>query len=271
MIASCMNAKDLEFIIRLIIVARLYSIIRGFFFVQKSGLDSESALALIKYLHNYARGKDPKTGRLRRVILTIHQPSSQIWESIDNVVLMAEGRLMYQGPRREMPDFFAAFGHPVPLNYNTADHAIEVLFKMPELLPDGSTTPADASMAQLWNTCFEKWDNLNRTRQKEASGASAFRRTMLLQRDKSCVFREGIDFYENSALVEHKLKLEAKKSFRTAIELTRRSFTSLFLNPVVLGFRIAVYTAMVSSYRCMPHCYLSNVVCLLHLACMLLL
>lgn len=43
------------------------------------------------------------------------------------VVLLAEGRLIYQGPRREMTDFFAAFGHPVPLNYNPADHIIEVV------------------------------------------------------------------------------------------------------------------------------------------------
>jgi hypothetical protein len=50
----------------------------------QSGLDSESALGLLKYLHNYARGKDRKTGKGRRVILTIHQPSSQIWEHIDN-------------------------------------------------------------------------------------------------------------------------------------------------------------------------------------------
>jgi ABC-type multidrug transport system ATPase subunit len=237
----------------------------------QSGLDSESALALVNYLHNYARGKDTKTGRLRRVILTIHQPSSQIWESIDNVILLAEGRLMYQGPRREIPDFFAAFGHPVPLNYNTADHAIEVLSKMPKLLPDeGTTPPPDASKAQLWNKCFEKWDDLNRTQQNEASDASAFRRTML-QRDKSCVFREGIDSDDDSTLVEHKLKLEARKSIRTAIELTRRSFTSLFLNPVVLGFRIAVYTAMVSIYRFIPHFYcLSNVFCLTP-SCVLLL
>ena len=34
---------------------------------------------------------------------------------------------MYQGPRTEMTDFFATYGHPVPPNYNMADHAIEVL------------------------------------------------------------------------------------------------------------------------------------------------
>ena len=50
----------------------------------QSGLDSESAPGLLKYLYSYARGKDQKTWKGRRVILTIHQPSSQIWENIDN-------------------------------------------------------------------------------------------------------------------------------------------------------------------------------------------
>jgi ABC-type multidrug transport system ATPase subunit len=47
-----------------------------------SGLDSESALRLMQYLHRYARGIDPTTGERRRVIVTIHQPSSRIWELI---------------------------------------------------------------------------------------------------------------------------------------------------------------------------------------------
>jgi len=70
----------------------------------------------MQYLSSYARGRDPTTGRRRRVIVTIHQPSSQIWEKIDNVVLLAEGRLMYQGPRKDMNDFFSAYGHPVPVS-----------------------------------------------------------------------------------------------------------------------------------------------------------
>ena len=70
----------------------------------------------MQYLSSYARGRDPTTGRRRRVIVTIHQPSSQIWATIDNVILLAEGRLMYQGPRKEMNDFFSAYGHPVPVS-----------------------------------------------------------------------------------------------------------------------------------------------------------
>lgn len=230
---------------------------------MQSGLDSESALAVVQYLQSYARGTDPKTGRRRRVILTIHQPSSQIWERIDNVVLMAEGRLMYQGPRTEMTDFFAKYGHPVPPNYNMADHAIEVLFKEPKYI-DGDTPPAAGiSKPQMWNICFNKWmisDNSLTEFYTEMGLVmpmdtttvmpmnSTTDRHTLLERRKSIVFRreDSVASHNSAVLNEHKLALAAKKTNRTAIELLRRSFTSLMLNPVVLGFRIAVYTVMVS-------------------------
>jgi ABC-type multidrug transport system ATPase subunit len=86
-----------------------------------SGLDSESAYQLIKFLQTYSRG----IGR-RRVIITIHQPSSFLWELIDNVVLLSKGKLIYQGPRSGIESFFASNGHPTPPNYNPADHYVTV-------------------------------------------------------------------------------------------------------------------------------------------------
>ena len=44
------------------------------------------------------------------------------------------------------------------------------------------------------------------------------------------------------------LKLQQKLQRIVAIESTRRSFACLICNPVVLGIRIAVYSAMVSSF-----------------------
>lgn len=58
-----------------------------------SGLDSESAFQVMKFLRGYARSSS------RRVILTIHQPSSFIWEMLDNIVLLSKGQLIYQGQR----------------------------------------------------------------------------------------------------------------------------------------------------------------------------
>ena len=111
------------------------------------------------------------------------------------------------------------------------------LSKMPEIDTAGAVEvpPAGSSTAQMWSRCFKKWTH-------DESKAEPSPPTLMGHNWKSCVLRK--------APVGHKLdrvEAAAKKSIRTSIELTRRSFTSLFRNPVVLGFRIAVYTAMVSS------------------------
>ena len=69
-----------------------------------SGLDSESAYQLMKFLKAYVN-----EAKGRRVILTIHQPSSIIWSLIDNVVLLSKGHLVYQGPRQNIEEFFAHY------------------------------------------------------------------------------------------------------------------------------------------------------------------
>mmetsp|Transcript_23810 Transcript_23810/g.31624 ORF Transcript_23810/g.31624 Transcript_23810/m.31624 type:complete len:156 (-) Transcript_23810:1693-2160(-) len=82
-----------------------------------SGLDSESAFQVMKFLSEYA-----KAAPNRRVVLTIHQPSSYIWNLIDNIVLLTKSRLVYQGPRKEIETFFESTGYPTPDHYNPADH-----------------------------------------------------------------------------------------------------------------------------------------------------
>jgi len=87
-----------------------------------NGLDSQSALQLVKFLNRYAREVPG-----RRVILTIHQPSSFIWEKIDNIILLSQGKLMYQGNRCLMEIFFLANSAPTPPNYNPADHYVSMV------------------------------------------------------------------------------------------------------------------------------------------------
>jgi ABC-type multidrug transport system ATPase subunit len=85
-----------------------------------SGLDAESALQVMEFLKKYA-----STGR--RVILTIHQPSSFIWQIIDNTILLSKGKLMYGGPRKDMESFFSQCGYPTPVGWNPADHYVTVV------------------------------------------------------------------------------------------------------------------------------------------------
>lgn len=86
-----------------------------------SGLDAESAFQVMTFLKEYVRAAHG-----RRVIVTIHQPSSFIWESIDHVILLSKGKLMYDGPRPAMEEFFASHGYPTPDGWNPADHYVTV-------------------------------------------------------------------------------------------------------------------------------------------------
>ncbi|EWS74863.1 ABC transporter family protein (macronuclear) [Tetrahymena thermophila SB210] len=56
-----------------------------------SGLDSFTAYLLITELKRYAQQKG------KTVIFTIHCPSSDIWSMFDRILLLADGRFIYQG------------------------------------------------------------------------------------------------------------------------------------------------------------------------------
>jgi ABC-type multidrug transport system ATPase subunit len=79
-----------------------------------SGLDSYSAVQLCQVLKKVANAG-------ASVLFTIHQPSSDIFKSFDNLILMNKGRVMYQGPVEQVNEYFAARSNPVPPNYNPAD------------------------------------------------------------------------------------------------------------------------------------------------------
>ncbi|EFJ19127.1 ATP-binding cassette transporter, partial [Selaginella moellendorffii] len=59
-----------------------------------SGLDSASAFYVIKTIKNLATSK-------RTVIMSIHQPSSEVFEQFDNLCLLSQGALVYFGDAME--------------------------------------------------------------------------------------------------------------------------------------------------------------------------
>ena len=91
-----------------------------FFDEPTSGLDSFMALSMVESMRKLA--KEGKT-----IICTIHQPSSEVFEKFDRLLLMAEGRLAYLGPLKDANTFFASQGFACPRNYNPADFYIQNL------------------------------------------------------------------------------------------------------------------------------------------------
>jgi len=84
-----------------------------------SGLDSYAAAQVMRLLDDVA-----KAGNI--VLFTIHQPSSKVFSSFDNLIILNTGQIMHQGSVSNIAAEFNKAGYPMPDNYNPADWVIDV-------------------------------------------------------------------------------------------------------------------------------------------------
>jgi len=95
-----------------------------------SGLDSFSAWKVVKILESLSNS----TGCA--VLCTIHQPSSEIFNSFDQTLFLTRGRVMYNGSVADMPVVLMDQGYPVPPRTNPADYAMLVAQTAGENMPN---------------------------------------------------------------------------------------------------------------------------------------
>ena len=148
--------------------------------------------------------------------MTIHQPSSHIWRIIDHAILLSKGKLVYQGPRQQMEDFFTFAGYPTPPNFNPADHYVTAVndeFRLHELSVDE------------WAQKFKDYEG---TRADYEGGPRRLYRTRSM--DMTMTKDDILTRRSNSLLV--------------AFELTYRYFLNLWFNPGILGTRVAMYSML---------------------------
>lgn len=85
-----------------------------------NGLDSSTTYQIIKYLRHSTHGLDTTT------VISLLQPAPETYELFDDVILLCEGQIVYQGPREGALDFFAFMGFCCPERKNAADFLQEV-------------------------------------------------------------------------------------------------------------------------------------------------
>lgn len=86
-----------------------------------SGLDSHTARYLVSNLRDLAR-------RGKVVLLTIHQPSSDIFHLFDQIGIMSKGEMVYCGPAQDMVDYFTKLGYPCDKYTNPLDRYGRIYF-----------------------------------------------------------------------------------------------------------------------------------------------
>ncbi|KAK2609662.1 hypothetical protein N8I77_003153 [Diaporthe amygdali] len=84
-----------------------------------TGLDASSAFQLVRTLKNLA-------AKGRTVIVTIHQPRSEIWGLFDNLILLSRGAPVYSGPTAECLPWFEELGFRTPPFVNPAEHLVDL-------------------------------------------------------------------------------------------------------------------------------------------------
>ncbi|KAH7436818.1 hypothetical protein KP509_05G037100 [Ceratopteris richardii] len=85
-----------------------------------SGLDSAAALHVTKRLLTLAESG-------RTLLVSIHQPSSEIFQLFHYLCLLSSGQTVYFGERYKAQEFFDLGGFPCPAYRNPADHFLWVI------------------------------------------------------------------------------------------------------------------------------------------------
>ncbi|CAE7931947.1 ABCG14, partial [Symbiodinium sp. KB8] len=102
-----------------------------------SGLDSYNAFTLMHTLNRLALTGVP-------VVMTLHQPSSEIYDLIDDVIFLFKGEVVYQGPRTNLVNHFNQLGFHCPQNHNPADYVMFLIQKESQEVVSGIISSLDS-------------------------------------------------------------------------------------------------------------------------------
>ncbi|KAF3497991.1 hypothetical protein DY000_02054936 [Brassica cretica] len=88
-----------------------------------TGLDSSTTFQIVKCLQQIVHLNEAT------VVISLLQPAPETFDLFDDIILLSEGQIVYQGPRDHILEFFESFGFKCPERKGTADFLQEVTSK----------------------------------------------------------------------------------------------------------------------------------------------
>ncbi|KAF8010616.1 hypothetical protein BT93_J1302 [Corymbia citriodora subsp. variegata] len=85
-----------------------------------TGLDSSTTYQIVKCVRNFVHLMDAT------VLMALLQPAPETFDLFDDLVLLSEGQVVYQGPRSDVLEFFESLGFRLPPRKGIADFLQEV-------------------------------------------------------------------------------------------------------------------------------------------------
>ncbi|KAM0032051.1 putative ABC-type xenobiotic transporter [Helianthus debilis subsp. tardiflorus] len=88
-----------------------------------TGLDSSTTFQIVKCMQQVAHLMDST------IFMSLLQPAPETFDLFDDIILLSEGQIVYQGPREHIVEFFESCGFKCPERKGTADFLQEVTSK----------------------------------------------------------------------------------------------------------------------------------------------
>lgn len=85
-----------------------------------TGLDSSTTFQIVKCIRNFVHLMEAT------VLMALLQPAPETFELFDDLILLSEGYIVYQGPRANVLEFFESLGFRLPPRKGIADFLQEV-------------------------------------------------------------------------------------------------------------------------------------------------
>ncbi|KAL5757768.1 hypothetical protein ACOSP7_020379 [Xanthoceras sorbifolium] len=85
-----------------------------------TGLDSSTTYQIVKCMQQIAHLTEAT------ILMSLLQPDPETFDLFDDIILLSEGRIVYQGPREHVLEFFESFGFKCPERKGIADFLQEV-------------------------------------------------------------------------------------------------------------------------------------------------
>ncbi|ORY87802.1 putative ABC transporter [Protomyces lactucae-debilis] len=244
-----------------------------------SGLDSFNAFNVAECLTNLARGYN------RTIIMTIHQPRSNIVALFDQLILLARGRVVYSGELSACQTHFESIGLACPTGYNIADYLIDLTMNTTGasqiVSPQDSSTPINnepgtsvhngephslercnsvGNESNAWGEVRPRQRISRATQQRDLFGGSTDLNDLFKRYNDSGVaasiderIKESIDEASDRP-VEMASPLGRGYArigwFAQFVLLSKRTFKNLYRNPMLLltHYAIAVLLALLCGY-----------------------
>ena len=85
-----------------------------------TGLDSSTTYQIVKCLRNFVHLMEGT------ILMALLQPAPETFDLFDDLIVISEGYIVYQGPRADVVDFFESLGFRLPPRKGVADFLQEV-------------------------------------------------------------------------------------------------------------------------------------------------